>query len=55
MAGRMGGERVTTLNLEVVKADPEAGVVLVRGAVPGPNGGVVVIRNAAKVAKGASK
>jgi len=49
MAGRMGGERVTTQNLEVVKADGEAGVVLVRGAVPGPNGGVVLIRNAAKV------
>jgi large subunit ribosomal protein L3 len=53
MAGRLGGERVTTLNLEVVKADVEAGVVLVKGAVPGPNGGVVLIRNAAKVtAKG---
>jgi large subunit ribosomal protein L3 len=49
MAGRLGGERVTTLNLEVVKADVDAGVVLVRGAVPGPNGGVVLIRNAAKV------
>jgi large subunit ribosomal protein L3 len=48
MAGRMGGERVTTLNLQVVKADAEAGVVLVRGAVPGPNGGVVLIRNASK-------
>jgi len=49
MAGRLGGERVTTLNLEVVKADVDAGVVLVKGAVPGPNGGVVLIRNAAKV------
>jgi large subunit ribosomal protein L3 len=48
MAGRMGGERVTTQNLHVVKADAEAGIVLVRGAVPGPNGGVVLIRNAAK-------
>ena len=50
MAGRMGGERVTTQNLEVVRADPEAGVVLVRGSVPGPDGGVVLIRNAAKLA-----
>jgi len=50
MAGRMGGERVTTQNLQVVKTDPEAGVVLVKGAVPGPNGGVVLIRNAAKAA-----
>jgi large subunit ribosomal protein L3 len=49
MAGRMGGERVTTQNLQVVKVDPEAGVVLLRGAVPGPNGGVVLIRNAAKL------
>ena len=54
MAGRMGGERVTTQNLQVVKADAEAGVVLIRGAVPGPNGGVVLIRNAVKAAvKGA--
>ena len=50
MAGRMGGERVTTQNLQVVRTDAEAGVVLVKGAVPGPNGGVVIIRNAAKVA-----
>jgi large subunit ribosomal protein L3 len=50
MAGRLGGERVTTQNLEVVKADAEAGVVLLKGAVPGPNGGVVIIRNAAKAA-----
>ncbi len=48
MAGRMGGERVTTQNLEVVKADAESGVVLVRGAVPGPTGGVVLIRPATK-------
>jgi large subunit ribosomal protein L3 len=48
MAGRMGGERVTTQNLEIVKADPEAAVVLVKGSVPGPDGGVVLIRNAVK-------
>jgi large subunit ribosomal protein L3 len=48
MAGRMGGDQVTTLNLEVVQADAERGLVLVRGAVPGPRGGVVVVRNAAK-------
>jgi large subunit ribosomal protein L3 len=53
MAGRMGGEKVTTQNLQVVKADPEASVVLIRGSVPGPDGGVVLIRNAAKLlAKG---
>lgn len=56
MAGRMGGERVTTQNLLVVRADPEAGVVLVRGSVPGPDGGVVLLRNAAKVtAKGGAR
>lgn len=48
MAGRMGAEKVTTLNLEVVRADAEQGVILVRGAVPGPKGGTVIIRNAVK-------
>jgi large subunit ribosomal protein L3 len=49
MAGRMGGQRVTTLNLQVVEADAEREVVLVRGAVPGPRGGLVLLRNAVKV------
>jgi large subunit ribosomal protein L3 len=48
MAGRMGGEKVTTLNLLVVEANLEQGVLLVKGAVPGPKGGVVIIRNAVK-------
>ncbi len=48
MAGRMGAERVTTLNLEVVEADAEREIVLVKGAVPGPRGGLVVIRRAVK-------
>jgi large subunit ribosomal protein L3 len=48
MAGRMGAERVTTLNLEVVEADAEREIVLVKGAVPGPRGGLVVIRKALK-------
>ena len=48
MAGHMGHEQVTTLNLEVVEADAERGLVLVRGSVPGPNGGVVIVRNAVK-------
>ena len=48
MAGRMGGEQVTTQNLVVVRADAQAEVVLVRGAVPGPKGGTVIIRTAAK-------
>jgi large subunit ribosomal protein L3 len=48
MAGRMGGERVTTQNLRVVKADLERSLLLVRGAVPGPKGGTVIIKAAAK-------
>jgi large subunit ribosomal protein L3 len=51
MAGRMGSERVTTLNLEVVVADPERELILVKGAVPGPRGGMVFIRNAVKGGK----
>jgi large subunit ribosomal protein L3 len=54
MAGRMGADQVTTLNLEVVSTDAERGVVLVKGAVPGPRGGVVIIRNAVK-ARAAAK
>lgn len=48
MAGRMGGEKVTTLNLTVVQADAERDLLLVKGAVPGPKGGLVLIRDAAK-------
>jgi large subunit ribosomal protein L3 len=52
MAGRMGGQQVTTLNLEVVQADPERELVLVKGAVPGPRGGMVVLRDAVKAPLG---
>jgi len=48
MAGRAGGERVTTLNLQIVEADADRDLLLIRGAVPGPNGGLVVIRDAVK-------
>jgi large subunit ribosomal protein L3 len=48
MAGQMGSQRVTTLNLEVVQADAERELLLVKGAVPGPRGGVVLIRGAVK-------
>ncbi len=51
MAGQMGNAKVTTLNLKVVEADTERNLVLVRGAVPGPNGGLVVIRDAVKGGK----
>ena len=48
MAGHMGAEQVTTLNLVVVAADTERDLLLVKGAVPGPRGGVVIVRNAVK-------
>ena len=44
----MGGETVTIQNLEVVKVDPELNLIAVRGAVPGPKGGIVVIADAVK-------
>ncbi|HVE94863.1 MAG TPA: 50S ribosomal protein L3 [Acidimicrobiales bacterium] len=51
MAGRMGGEQVTTLNLEVVQADAERDLLLVKGAVPGPRGGLILIRDAVRGTK----
>jgi large subunit ribosomal protein L3 len=48
MAGRMGGEKVTTLNLEVVGVDADRGLLLLGGAVPGPKGSVVLVREAVK-------
>jgi large subunit ribosomal protein L3 len=48
MAGRMGGEQVTTQNLRIVKADADQAVVLVRGAIPGAKGATVLIKAAAK-------
>ena len=48
MAGRLGGGQVTTTNLEVIGVDAERNLVLVKGAVPGPRGGVVVLRTSVK-------
>jgi large subunit ribosomal protein L3 len=48
MAGRMGGERVTVLNLTVHAIDIEKGLLLVKGAVPGARGRIVFVRNAVK-------
>ena len=48
MSGHLGHEKTTTLNLEVIEADPEREIILVKGAIPGPRGGLVLIRNAVK-------
>jgi large subunit ribosomal protein L3 len=48
MAGQMGGESVTTQNVSVHAVDAERGLVLLKGAVPGPKGGLVLLRSAAK-------
>ena len=47
-AGQMGNEQVTVMNLDVVQVDPELGIIAVRGAIPGPKGGVVFLRNSVK-------
>jgi large subunit ribosomal protein L3 len=48
MAGHMGHERVTMLNLQVVKVDPERNLLLVRGAVPGPKRGLLMLRSSVR-------
>jgi large subunit ribosomal protein L3 len=48
MAGRMGTDRVTTLNLKLHSVDTEKGLLLIKGAVPGPKGQLVFVRNAVK-------
>jgi large subunit ribosomal protein L3 len=50
MAGQHGNARITTLNLEVVEGDAERNLLLIKGAVPGPSGGLVFVRNAVKSA-----
>ena len=56
MAGRMGGNRFTVQNLTVQAIDTEKNLLLVRGAVPGPQGGLILVRSAAKAAtKGGAK
>jgi large subunit ribosomal protein L3 len=51
MAGRMGGDTVTTQNVTVHAVDIERGLILIKGAVPGPKGGLVLLRSAAKSTK----
>jgi len=48
MAGRMGNVRVTTQNLTVHRVEAESGLLLIKGALPGPKGGLVLVKTAAK-------
>lgn len=48
LAGRMGGDQVTMMNIDVIQVDPERNLVLLRGAIPGPKGAIVVLREAVK-------
>ena len=50
MAGHMGAEQVTTQNLKIVRTDPERGLIMIQGAVPGSKGGWIVVRDAVKKA-----
>ena len=50
-AGQMGNEQVTVMNLDVVQVDTELGIIAVRGAIPGPKGGLVTIKSTVKVHK----
>ncbi|XOQ43355.1 MAG: 50S ribosomal protein L3 [Clostridium sp.] len=51
MAGHLGAEKVTVQNLTVAKVDAENNLIAIKGAIPGPNGGIVVIRDSVKAAK----
>ena len=48
MAGRMGNARTTVVNLQIVETDAERNLLLIKGALPGPNGGLVMVRSAVK-------
>jgi large subunit ribosomal protein L3 len=55
MAGRMGGVRITTPSLTVHGVDAERGLLLIRGAVPGPKGGLILVRSAVRAPQAATK
>ena len=48
MAGHLGAETVTVQNLTVAKVDAENNLIAVKGAIPGPNGGIVIVRDSVK-------
>jgi large subunit ribosomal protein L3 len=49
MPGHMGAEKITVQNLEVVRSDAERNLLLIKGAVPGPRGGVLFVKESVKV------
>lgn len=51
MAGHMGSERVTSMNLEIVKVDPEQNLMLLKGAVPGAKGSLIMVKESSKSKK----
>ncbi|NMB42210.1 MAG: 50S ribosomal protein L3 [Firmicutes bacterium] len=51
LPGRMGGERVTVQNLRVVKVDPNKNLLLIKGAVPGPRNGLLIVKNSIKLSE----
>jgi large subunit ribosomal protein L3 len=51
MAGHMGAKQITTRNLRVLRSNPDRGVILIEGSIPGPKGGLVRVRHAKKVSK----
>jgi large subunit ribosomal protein L3 len=55
MAGQYGNTRVTTQNVKIERIDPDNGLILLRGAVPGPVGGIVTVRSAIKRSRAASR
>ena len=48
MAGHLGAETVTVQNLTLAKVDAENNLIAIKGAIPGPNGGIVVVRDSVK-------
>ncbi len=50
LAGHLGAERVTIQNLDIVKVDAENNLIAIKGAIPGPKGGIVVLKNSVKKA-----
>lgn len=55
MPGHMGAERVTARSMDVIRIDADKGIILVKGAVPGPNNGAVVVRNAKRLSRSKAK